>query len=104
MLHGGWVLAHFGQADSIVSSAALQADGGIVVAGQSATDAGQAFSVVRFTSNGSIDTTFGPGGRRTSDVGGTAQAIAVDAIGRIVVAGIAGSAADSGIVVYRLWP
>jgi uncharacterized delta-60 repeat protein len=104
VLPNGWALAHFGQADSIVSSAALQADGTIVVAGQSSTDAGQAFTVMRFASNGSIDTTFGPGGRRTFDVNGTAQGIAVDALGRLVVAGTSGNAADSSIVVYRIWP
>ena len=104
VLPNGWALAPFGQADSIVSSAALQADGAIVVVGQSATDAGQAFSVMRFASNGSIDTTFGPGGRRTFDANGIGQGIAIDSLGRIVVAGAAGSAADSGIVAYRLWP
>jgi uncharacterized delta-60 repeat protein len=103
----GWAFAHYGTdtSKSFVSSAALQDDGAIVIAGQTAIDQGQAFSVVRFLADGSIDPTFGLGGRQTFDVDGAAQGIVLDELGRIVVAGVVGgSDRPDGVVVYRLWP
>jgi len=103
----GWSLAHFDAGDSSTSAAAFQGDGAVVVAGQTPTTAGAAFSVLRFGANGAIDTTFGSAGRKTFEVGGLAQAIAVDDLGRIVVAGrlTAGlGGRDSSVVIYRLWP
>jgi uncharacterized delta-60 repeat protein len=106
----GWAIAHFGgpSSKSVVSSAILQDDGAIVIAGQTPTDLGQAFTVVRVGPDGSLDTTFGPEGRQTlyppDDL---AQGITLDDLGRIIVAGtgIVGTPDMSdGIVVYRLWP
>jgi uncharacterized delta-60 repeat protein len=100
----GVSLVHFGTGDSVVSSAVLESDGSIVIAGQTPTDAGPAFSVVRLLPNGSRDTSFGPAGRQTFDVNGMAQGIDIDDLGRVVVAGFSGAATDGGVVVYRLWP
>jgi uncharacterized delta-60 repeat protein len=112
----GWGLAHVPGGTSSVLAAALQDDGAIVVAGQTPTASGEAFTVVRFSATGALDTTFGPGGRRTFESDGSntgtfdpttlAQGIAVDDLGRIVVAGRIGpvGARDSSAVVYRLWP
>jgi uncharacterized delta-60 repeat protein len=98
---GGLASAPFG-GDSFVSAAVLQDDGAVVVAGQTR---GQGFSVIRFSADGALDTAFGNGGRAPLDVNGAAQAIALDDLGRILVAGVAGADdASDGIVVYRLWP
>jgi uncharacterized delta-60 repeat protein len=72
---------------------AVQADGKIVVAGYS-YDSGifdsSDFALVRYNTDGSLDTSFGGDGRVTSDFAGSADianAVAVQADGKIVVAG-----------------
>src|SRR3989338_2487821 len=44
---------------------ALQLDGKIVIAGESDND----FAVVRYLTNGSLDSSFGTGGKVTTDIG-----------------------------------
>jgi uncharacterized delta-60 repeat protein len=73
---------------------ALQADGKIVVAGDSTTAASpfnQDFAVVRYNSDGSLDTTFGTGGIVLTDFGAQffegAFSVAIDSAGRIVAGG-----------------
>lgn len=64
---------------------ALQADGKIVAAGAGPRH----FALARYTSDGHLDASFGPGGVVVTTVGGAdaAEAIVVQADGRIVVAG-----------------
>jgi uncharacterized delta-60 repeat protein len=72
---------------------ALQADGRIVVAGTGVTEAGATdFTVARFNTDGSFDTTFGIGGYASTDVSGTgeddvARDLVIQPDGKIVVAG-----------------
>jgi uncharacterized delta-60 repeat protein len=85
---GGRVVADLGAEDAAYG-VALQADGGIVVAG--ATGA-EAFDVVvaRFDAGGSLDPRFGDGGRARIDFGGgddRARALALQPDGKMVVAG-----------------
>ena len=86
----------FGRSD-VVRAVTLQRDGKIVVAGE--TDLGSAnidVIVARFTTSGSLDPTFGSGGIVTTDFVGTntdedmdtAEAVAIQADGKIVVAGL----------------
>ncbi len=69
---------------------ALQPDGKIVVAGatQKGTT-GRDFAVARLNANGTLDSSFGAGGKTTADFGGneTAWAVALQPDGKIVVAG-----------------
>ncbi len=71
----------------------LQQDGRIVVAGSFAAEGADSFHeflVLRFRTDGTLDPTFGSGGRVTTawtGEGGAAGAVAVQADGRIVVAG-----------------
>lgn len=74
------------------NAVALSADGKIIIAGAAfktfATPPD--FALVRYNSDGSLDTGFGSGGRITTDVaGGTdvAQAVAIQADGKVVAAG-----------------
>jgi len=94
-------VVHFEGASAV--SSAVESDGAIVIAGQTPVEAGTAFTVLRVSSNGSLDTTFGTAGRQVLGAG-MAQAIAVDDLGRILVAGFTGSASEGSLVVYRLWP
>lgn len=74
------------------SAAAIQADGKIVVAGTSAND----FALVRYNTDGSLDTTFDTDGKVTTDIGTSTSdggnAVAIQSDGKIVVAGTSGIA------------
>jgi uncharacterized delta-60 repeat protein len=84
--------ALFATAATHQNSLAVQPDGRIVVAGVSA-GATTAFSVGRFNANGTLDTTFGVNGLATINFSGStgdqANAVAIQADGKIVVAGSA---------------
>jgi uncharacterized delta-60 repeat protein len=90
----GKAYASFGNRQSLMWSLAIQSDGKLVAAGgtyQSAT-ANYDFALARFLSNGSPDATFGNGGTVVTDVQGsrtddTAQSVALQSDGKIVVAG-----------------
>jgi uncharacterized delta-60 repeat protein len=78
-------------------SVALQPDGKILVAGVSNGN----FAVVRYNSNGSLDTSFDGDGKLTTDLGGTDQGNSVElqSDGKIIVAGSSGS--SFGVVRYN---
>jgi uncharacterized delta-60 repeat protein len=92
---GGLVSLNIGGTSADQAKAvAVQADGKIVVAGTTnfgTVNAGLA--VARFNADGSLDTTFGSGGRTIMDTAGVdeARAIAFQPDGKILVAGIQGS-------------
>ena len=77
----GHVVTDFG-GDDLGLAVALQADGKIVVSGQSNNN----FAIARYLSSGTLDTTFGGTGKMTSHFG-WATSVAVQADGKIVVAG-----------------
>jgi len=98
---GGLVSTDFpSNSDDFANAVAVQADGRIVVVGQtgptfSVSTGDTAFGIVRYNTDGSLDTTFGIGGRVSTDFGTThdsAVAVAVQADGKIVVVGSNGSA------------
>jgi len=69
---------------------AIQADGKIVVVGYTGAPGpgGPAsFALARYNTNGSLDASFGSGGKIVSGVLGNARAVAIQPDGRIVVAG-----------------
>lgn len=79
------------------SALAIQSDGKIVVAGTASSADGTVseFAVARFNSNGSLDTTFGSGGKvttnfvgvQTGGVSNPAKAVLIQPDGKILVAG-----------------
>ncbi len=97
----GKVTTQFGNVDefapltgasySTATGIALQPDGAIVVAGYTIKNSGTDFALVRYNSDGSLDTSFNDDGRLTTGFRETgddqANAIAIQADGRIVVAG-----------------
>src|SRR5262249_51144189 len=70
-------------------SLALQQDGKIVLAGAVSDGTHDDFALARLNSDGTLDPTFGTGGKVTTDFGGAEEAatVAVQRDGRIVVAG-----------------
>jgi len=85
---GGKVTTDFGGI-SVASSLAIQGDGKLVVAGQAFF---LSFALARYNADGSLDSSFGVGGKVTTDFGGSGQALAlaIQADGKLVVAGGAG--------------
>ncbi|HEU4390936.1 MAG TPA: hypothetical protein VFV34_24235 [Blastocatellia bacterium] len=86
---GGRVITDFGAVDS-AQGVVVQRDGKIVVAGINSYNGGNtAVALVRYKLDGSLDTSFGSGGRVLSDLGLPAEvfAVALASDGKIVVAG-----------------
>jgi uncharacterized delta-60 repeat protein len=69
--------------------AALEADGKVVVAGQTDNGGGtESFALARYDTQGNLDSSFGTGGRVVTDLNNnSANAVAIQADGRIVAAG-----------------
>jgi uncharacterized delta-60 repeat protein len=97
---GGKVLTSFGAySDATAAALAIQPDGKLVVAGEDLTDTrGErgyfAVALARYKTGGALDPSFGAGGRvvaKISEYGSGARAAVLQADGKIVVAGSAGS-------------
>ena len=86
----GWVVTELGGGVSTYASAVVvQPDGKIVVAGS----AFNRFAVIRYLSDGSLDASFGAGGKVSTAFGGTpsgALALTLQLDGKLLVAGYAG--------------
>ncbi len=84
----GLAFVHFGNSDDIVSRSVQQSDGRLVVASTSMNT----FAVTRYLPTGALDATFSGDGKVTINLGdtilrATAEDVAVQADGRIIVAG-----------------
>jgi uncharacterized delta-60 repeat protein len=102
---GGKVTTHFSGTGSsdFATAVAIQTDGRIVAAGVSNIKNGPVdhtpFSLARYNSDGSLDSTFGTGGKVTTSIGRhneLASAVAVQTDGKIVAVGSATITAIDG--------
>src|SRR5262249_22737625 len=88
---GGKVTTDFSGGNDLAYGVALQTDGKIVAAGDTTSGGGgKNIALARYNANGSPDTTFGSGGKVTTDVSGTddvANDVVLQSDGKIVVAG-----------------
>jgi uncharacterized delta-60 repeat protein len=85
---GGRVTTDFGGGDQ-AQALVVQADGKLVAAGFTNAGAGEDFALARYRPNGTLDPTFGTGGKVTTDFAGgedRAEALVVQG-GRLVAAG-----------------
>ncbi len=92
--------------DFVTAAAAqIQADGKIVVAGSLAPSAGEISSALlaRFNPDGSVDTSFGQNGYVTNffGAGGSANAVAIQADGKIVIGGLADNNGNGDFALAR---
>jgi|GEM_PF-847583 len=73
---------------STITALAVQSDGKIIAVGQ-ATITGSHFTIARFNTDGSLDTTFGSGGSRFTQIGDSsvARAVVLQTDGKIIVGG-----------------
>jgi uncharacterized delta-60 repeat protein len=102
----GKVTTAIGSGTDAALSVVLQSDGKIVVAGYSHNGSSLDFAVVRYNTNGSLDTTFSGDGIVTTAIGsGTENAwsVKLQSDGKIVVAGYShnGSNFDFAVVRYN---
>jgi uncharacterized delta-60 repeat protein len=88
---------------NIVRSIVLQPDGKIVVSGTSYNSGNYDFALVRYNSDGTLDNTFDGDGKLTTDMGAEdfAWAVALQADGRIVVAGYSHNGMDNDFALAR---
>jgi uncharacterized delta-60 repeat protein len=87
---GGRVATDFASDSDVAFALAIQADGKVVVAGRALTGSGFDFALARYNPDGSLDSTFGSGGRVTTDFANSfdaALALAIQADGKLVAAG-----------------
>jgi uncharacterized delta-60 repeat protein len=104
---GGRVTTDFGGGGAQATALVVQTDGKLVAAGLTHTDAGEDFALARYRRDGTLDSTFGVGGKVTTDFAGgndAALALVVQADGKLVAAGLMndGTAdADFAVARYR---
>jgi uncharacterized delta-60 repeat protein len=103
---GGKVLTAIGTGDDVGNAMALQPDGRVVVAGYSNNGANDDFAIVRYNTDGSLDTSFDGDGKVTTQIGAgdnVGNAVAIQANGRVVVAGASfnGTNFDFAVVRYN---
>jgi uncharacterized delta-60 repeat protein/uncharacterized repeat protein (TIGR01451 family) len=87
----GWAITDFGGFYDRARAVAIAANGKIVVAGRGGNDLAPDFAIARYTLDGTLDATFGLGGRVATDFGtndGDSPAgLAIDPAGWLVAAG-----------------
>lgn len=107
---GGKVLTDFFGGDDMANAVVVQNDGKIVVAGVAhhpASPLSADFALARYNPDGSLDTSFGSGGKVATDFSfsiDVAEALAIQPNGRIVVAGasfLGPTSYDFAVVRYR---
>ncbi len=86
-------------------SVVVQPDGKIVAAGNAADNSFlNDYSIIRYNSDGSVDTTFGTNGRRYADVGGRPDILPVILLqpdGKLVLVGTSQNANTNMIAIFR---
>jgi uncharacterized delta-60 repeat protein len=103
---GGKVITAIGSSTDVAESVAIQSDGKIVAAGFSNNGSNNDFALVRYNTNGTLDTTFDSDGKVTTAIGSAndrAYSVAIQSDGKIVVAGYSdnGSNDDFALVRYN---
>ena len=97
---GGFTVTDFGGNNHDEAFAmAIQSDGKIVVVGQTGAITAPDFAVARYTASGILDTTFDTDGKQITPFGeaDAAYSVAIQADGKIVVAGVSDGIAGLGI-------
>lgn len=102
---GGKVLTDIMGDDQAIDMAVLS-DGKILLAGASNLSGSNDFSLVKYNSDGTLDSTFGVGGKVITDFGGSDAIfdVAVQSDGKIVAAGFAGPSGLHDFAVARYEP
>lgn len=101
----GRLTTQVGTSHDIAYAVAIQTDQKIVVAGRITIGDENAFALVRYNADGSLDNTFDTDGIVTTpDAAGTASSMAIQSDGKIVVAGYAHNGSNYDIALVRYNP
>jgi len=86
---GGIVHTSIGEGDAVAHSVAIQSDEKIILCGESIINSQLVFTLVRYNTNGTLDTTFGQGGIVTTFIaeGSGGRSVLVQPDNKIVVGG-----------------
>jgi uncharacterized delta-60 repeat protein len=100
---GGVVTTPVGTADDEAMAVIVQSDGKLVLAGSTVTAGDYNFALVRYNTNGALDSTFGTGGKVTTALNGfdVANALALQSDGKLVAAGVSASGTGSDVALVR---
>ncbi len=101
----GNVTTTIGSGDDWARAMALQSDGKMVVVGYSSNGSNDDFAVARYNVDGSLDSSFGTGGKATVAVGNStdqAYAVTIQPDGKILVAGNSYNGSNMDFAVIRL--
>ena len=101
--NGGLVTTSFGNDDAEAFAIAIQTDGKIVVAGVSDPGSGN-FTLVRYRSNGNLDSFFGDNGKVNTDFNNgkdVAKAIAIQKNGKLLLAGYCYASSGNQFAIAR---
>jgi len=101
---GGIIKTSLHCGDEHTSAVAIQPDGKIVVAGSSNNGTANDFAVIRYNEDGTLDPAFGKGGiviTSIHDGDDNASGVAVQADGKIVVAGSSNNGSDFDFALIR---
>lgn len=100
---GGKVATRFAGPGEIARAVVVQPDGKIVVAGRAGVGHQRDLALVRYNTDGTLDSTFGVRGKVRTDLGGSDRvaALVVQPDGRIVTAGTALPGADFALARYE---
>ena len=101
----GKATTRMGLGDAFSFGIAIQSSGRIVLTGYSTSTQDHDFSLIGYTTNGTVDPTFGTGGFVTTDFSGAtddiAYAMALQTDGKLVVAGRTGEYPENDFAVAR---
>ena len=89
--NGGKVTTNFLNSYDHGSYVAIQSDGKILVSGYCFSGSNNDFALVRYNTDGSLDSTFGNGGKDTTDFGNTddyGSGITIQNDGKILMTGV----------------
>ena len=103
----GKVTTAIGAINDSALAVAIQSDGKIVAAGYSYNGANYDFALVRYNTDGSLDTTFNTTGKVTTAIGASndyAYAVAIQSDGKIVAAGYSYNGANDDFALVRYLP
>jgi uncharacterized delta-60 repeat protein len=104
---GGTVITSIGTLYDAANAVAIQKDGKLVAAGFSYTGIQNVFALVRYNTDGSLDTTFNTTGKVTTPIGtvdDAAEAVAIQSDGKIVAAGYSSTGSQYLFAVARYLP
>jgi uncharacterized delta-60 repeat protein len=103
---GGKVTTDCGSDDDQSKSITIDANGKILVAGTTIVNGQRDFTVVRYDASGNLDTSFGTGGKFTTDLGGDddARSLTIELSGKILIGGTININGSNDTAIVRLTP